>query len=133
SWIIDKTFMLAQVSALLFWGLYQNRFNNELISENKELKFLLPLFLFSLGLAAMLVFRSSGRLTFFRFIAIFLVGSMYVSSKNILRKSFFISILGIFIVLYGRSLFRIFLYTEHVVSTFTNSGTELKEAFFSFV
>lgn len=132
-WIVDKIFMLTQVSALLFWGLYQKRFNEQPIYENKQLKFLLPLFLFSLSLAAMFVFRSSGRLTFFRFIAIFLVGGMYVSSKHVVKKSFFILILGVFIVLYGRSLFRIFLYTEHVMTSFADRGTELKEAFFSFI
>src|SRR5690606_15112544 len=133
SWLIDKLFMFGQVSALLFWGLLQKQFDGEKITEGKKFKFLIPLFIISLSIAFMLLYRSSGRLMFFRFIAVFLISSVYISRKGLLKKGILISVLGAIVVLYGRTLFRIFLYTDHVVDTLSDQGTELRNAFFSFI
>src|SRR5690606_23811802 len=129
----DKLFMFGQVSALLFWGLLQKQFDGEKITEGKKFKFLIPLFIISLSIAFMLLYGSSGRLMFFRFIAVFLISSVYISRKRLLKKGIFTSVLGAIVVVYGRTLYTIFVYTDHVVDTFADQATELRNAFYSFI
>lgn len=132
-WLIDKMLMLAQVSALLFWGLAQKKFNGITLISNRSLRFVIPLFIIALGLSLLLLYRSSGRLVFFRFIAIFLIGGIYISRKNLLKRGVIMSVIGIFLILYGRSFFRFFLYRDHVIDVLSNQSKELKNSLYSFI
>lgn len=138
SWLVDKTLLFAQVAALLFWGLSKKEYKGVEIVINKRKFHIYFLFAIALALALLLLYRSSGRLSFFRFIAIFFVGGFYLSNdgmkrKGLVRKGLLVSLIGIFLVLYGRSFFRFFLYREHVVSVFTERTNSLKQSYFSFI
>src|SRR5699024_6744994 len=131
--LIGKMLTFSQIAAVLFWGLSRKGYLKQ-ANIKKHRRFLYKgLFYLSFALALVLLYRSSGRLTFFRFIAVFMTGSLYLNRKNILKKGILIGAVGVFLVLYGRAFFRLFLYKEHAVSVITDQGKEFKESYYSFI
>jgi len=138
SWLVGKMLLFAQVAALLFWGLSRKEYKGVKVMISNPRFIVYVLFIIALVLALLLVYRSSGRLTFFRFIAIFFVAGLYLSKgkripKASLIQGLVIFLLGIFIVLYGRSFFRLFLYQEHAISVITEQQNSFRESYFSFI
>lgn len=136
SWGLDKLTQLMLFSCYLFWGLYkissnkQNQDSKGLINRNLVLLFLIISFFFSAAVAI----HSGGRLFFFKFFATFLIAQMYLNRKSIsLLKVGSLVIFGGIIALYGRLVFKYFIYKDFVEDTLSGIDDTLSSKFFGFI
>lgn len=128
SWTMDKLLRFGIFSSLLFWGL------NYSPNANNRFPLVRVLFLISFFLSCILIYRIAGRLVFFRYFAVFFLAYLFVKQpKYIYLKSLLLIVFGIIFILYGRLIFRFFLYNDHVVSTFLSVDDSAIESYFKFI
>lgn len=134
SWGLDKISNFMLFSSYLFWGIFVMRnklkFNTDFIKYSIFLCF----FVLSLFFSSIVVIHSGGRLVLFKYFATFFIASMYISKNSFSPiKLFLLILIGGIVAIYGRLVFKYFVYKDFVVDTVNSINESFVDQFYSFI